>query len=63
MKNEELIKEIISKYGKNYPVVVIQLSNGSSQVLIGPLTVDEYGAVLERFKAYGYKDAFVRRIK
>ena len=63
LKNQKLIQEIVNKYGKNYPVVVIPLSNGNSQVLIGPLTVDEYGAVLERFKAYGYKDAFVRKIK
>ena len=33
------------------------------QLMIGPLSVDEYAVVLERFKLYGYKDAFVRKIR
>ena len=32
-------------------------------VLIGPLSVDEYGTVVARFKSYGFKDAFIRKIK
>ena len=31
--------------------------------MIGPLNMDEYGAVLNRFKKSGYKDAFLRKIK
>ena len=33
------------------------------QMLVGPLTMDEYAVVLERFKSYGFKDAFLRKIK
>lgn len=62
--NVENIKNIIKKYGSKYPVVLIQSTNGRTyQVLVGPLNIDEYGSVLAKFKAYGYKDAFVKRIK
>ena len=50
---------LIDKYGK-YPLIMIQNSRGAYRVLVGPLSVDEYGMILERFKGYGFKDAFVK---
>lgn len=55
-------KEALQRYGKAYPMVFVP-NKKSMQALIGPLTVDEYGAVLERFKSDGFKDAFLRKIK
>lgn len=58
------IQQFISRYGKNYPVTIVPTSNGkANQILIGSLSVDEYAVVLERFKSYGYKDAFLRKVK
>ena len=58
------IRETLGKYGRDYPVTLVPLaSGGATQVMIGPLSVDEYAVVLERFKLYGYKDAFVRKIR
>lgn len=58
------ILEIINKYANNYPIVIVPTASGiRKQILIGPLSVDEYALVLERFKSYGYKDAFLRKIK
>ncbi len=62
--NEENIMALIKKYGDKYPIVLVPLSSGKAyQVMVGPLNIDEYGAVVERFKSYGYKDCFVRKIK
>ena len=56
--------EIVDKYANNYPVSIVKMSGGiKKQIFIGPLSIDEYAVVLERFKSYGYKDAFVRKIK
>lgn len=58
----ENVQGICDRYGKKYPITV--LDNGNRKmVLVGPLSVDEYGIVLERFKAYGFKDAFVKKGK
>ena len=58
------IRTNIERYGKNYPMALVPLTNGKAyQVLVGPLGKDEYGTVLERFKSRGYKDAFLRKIK
>ena len=58
------IKAIIDTYAGKYPVTLVPIASGkATQVLIGPLSVDEYGTVLNRFKSYGYKDAFLRKIK
>ncbi len=61
---DENILEIINKYGNNYPVTIVPMATGiRKQVLIGPLTMDEYAVVLERFKSYGFKDAFLRKVR
>ena len=58
------ILEIINKYGSNYPITTVPMANGKTkQVLVGPVTMDEYKVVLERFKSYGFKDAFLRKVK
>lgn len=63
-KDDGNIKSIFDKYQSEYPITIVPLSSGSAkQVLIGPLGVDEYGTVLNRFKSYGFKDAFLRKIR
>ena len=61
LRDDENILEIVNKYGKKYPITIVPTAKGTKQVLIGPVTLDEYGTVLARFKAYGYKDAFLRK--
>lgn len=62
--SEDNILDVINKYGTNYPITIVPMADGSSkQILIGPVTMDEYKVVLERFKSYGFKDAFLRKIK
>ena len=59
--NPESVKTVAAKYGDKYPLVqIVNDAAASSQILVGPLGADEYGAVLARFKAYGYTDAFLR---
>lgn len=64
LSNPSNIRETLAKYGRDYPVTLVPLaSKAATQVMIGPLSVDEYAVVLERFKMYGYKDAFVRKVR
>lgn len=54
---------IVNKYSK-YPIILVPFDTKEGyKVMVGPLTGDEYGAILAKFKAFGYKDAFVRKIK
>lgn len=58
------ISNLVEKYGEDYPLVLVPSSNGKGyRILVGPLSVDEYGTVLNRFRSYGFKDAFLRKIK
>lgn len=59
MENIKNIENILVKYSK-YPVSLIPAGK-NYRVLVGPLSVDEYGAVLAKFKNAGFKDAFVRK--
>ena len=59
MGNIKNIENILVKYSK-YPVSLIPAGK-NYRVLVGPLSVDEYGAVLAQFKNAGFKDAFVRK--
>lgn len=62
--DESNIREVVKKYSGTYPVAIVPLVSGKAkQIMIGPLSVDEYAAVMERFKSYGFKDAFLRKIK
>lgn len=64
LTSDENIMEIVNKYSKNYPITIVPMAGGvRKQVMVGPLSMDEYAVVLERFKSYGYKDAFLRKIK
>ncbi len=57
------VEDVRDLYGRNYPLQFAESSRGGIQVLIGPLTADEYAVVQTRFRSYGYKDCFVRNIK
>jgi hypothetical protein len=53
----------INRIGTAYPTV-IQIAGTESdpmyRILLGPLSQGESGAMLQRFKSIGYKDAFIR---
>lgn len=62
--SEEAISGIIEKYGQKYPVVLVPNARGTAyNIMVGPLSIDEYGSILEKFKAWGFKDAFVKKIR
>ncbi len=63
LNKKDNVQSLADKYAKKYPLVVIELESSSYRVLIGPLTADEYGMIKERFVSYGFKDAFLRKIK
>ncbi len=57
-------QKVVNNYAKKYPVAVELSATKGREVLkvfIGPIKKDEYGAVLERFKSLGFKDAFVQK--
>lgn len=58
--NVENLDKTVRKYSK-YPLKLVPNGKGAYRVLVGPLTEDEYGVVLAKFKAFGYKDAFLKR--
>ena len=60
----EHVDGLLAKYSEKYPMVVVPLSSGKAyQVMVGPLTTDEYTVVQEKFRAFGFKDAFLRKIR
>lgn len=60
----ENIDRMLKDYGSKYPFVMVPLKSGKAmQMMVGPLNVDEYGAILARFKSLGFKDAFLRKIR
>ncbi len=62
--SDDNILEVINKYGTNYPITIVPMAGGNKkQILVGPVSMDEYKVVLERFKSYGFKDAFLRKVK
>ncbi len=64
LADETNLRATVAKFENQYPVTLVPLASGkATQVMIGPLNMDEYGAVLNRFKKSGYKDAFLRKIK
>ncbi|GHV94759.1 lipoprotein [Spirochaetia bacterium] len=59
----ELIEPEISRIDTGYPLTVYNAGSADRplyRILLGPLNQGESGAVLQRFKSIGYKDAFVR---
>ena len=56
--------EELARKHSQYPIVAIPGVGGKGwRVLVGPLGLDEYGAILEKFRDLGYRDAFTRKIK
>lgn len=58
------IYAVMKTWGGKYPIAVERSSSNGKEiykVYVGPVTRDEYGAVLERFKAAGYRDSFVKK--
>ena len=58
--------DVLKKYGKKYPMVVeerLVKNNTRYTIFVGPLKPQETGAVLERFKQLGFKDAFLKKGK
>ncbi len=62
MESQESLESLLKTYYK-YPLVFVKTKSGAYRVLIGKLSEDEYGAVLAKFKAFGFKDAFLRHLK
>lgn len=57
-------KKVVDRYSAKYPIVIEQIPATKGTILkvcVGPVKKDEYGAILERFKSLGFKDAFVRK--
>lgn len=64
LSNEENVANLAEKYGKKYPLALIkQEDKNAYRILVGPLNADEFGMIKERFEFYGFKDAFLRKIK
>jgi hypothetical protein len=64
MSDTRNIDFLLSKYQDryNFALVPSRVNPASYRVLVGPLTADEYGVVLNRFQGSGYGDAFVKKI-
>jgi hypothetical protein len=64
MSDERYINILLNTYRDryNFALVPSRLNSRAYSVLVGPLTADEYGVVLNRFQGSGYGDAFVKKI-
>jgi hypothetical protein len=64
LSKSELVESELSKIGKSYPLTVQTIGNQDRpmyRILLGPINPGESGALLQRFKGIGYKDAFIRQ--
>jgi cell division septation protein DedD len=60
----EQVESAVSNIGRAYPLLVQSAGTRESpiyRILIGPVNLGESGALLQRFKGLGYKDAFIRQ--
>ena len=58
-------QSILAKY-KKYPLAIEKLGSGTRtryRVFIGPLKIDEMGAVMEQFNKFGFTDSFFKVIQ
>ena len=55
--------KVVNDHSKKYPIAIERSGSDSLKVCVGPVKKDECGAVLERFRGFGFKDAFVRKGK
>ena len=60
MSKESAITDLLEKYAK-YPIVLIKNAGKDYRILIGPLNEDEYGTVMVKFKAFGFRDCFIKK--
>jgi len=61
-RTNQTVESEILKIDKNLPVAIMRIESDQGpiyRVLIGPLNIDESGAVFQKYKAI-YKDAFIR---
>jgi cell division septation protein DedD len=61
---KEQVEAAVAKIGKAYPLAVQNVGtqdNPMFRLLVGPVNLGESGALLQRFKGSGYKDAFIRQ--
>ena len=56
------IDTLLAKYSK-YPLIAVPRTGREYMILAGPCSEDEYGTLLAKFKSFGFKDAFVKRLK
>ena len=56
------IDSLLAKYSK-YPLIAVPRTSREYMILAGPCSEDEYGTLLAKFKSFGFKDAFVKRLK
>ena len=64
LSKSELVEPELSKIGRTYPLTVQAIGDMEKplyRILLGPINLGESGALLQRFKGIGYKDAFVRQ--
>lgn len=65
--NDKFIADsVVQKHGKQYPMVIEESEKRGKTlytVFVGPLQHEETGAVIERFKQWGFKDAFLKKAK
>jgi hypothetical protein len=60
----ELVETELLKISTVYPLAVQEGGNAEKplyRILIGPVNLGESGALLQRFKVSGYRDAFIRK--
>lgn len=64
LAQQENIDNLLAEYGGKYPIVMVPMKSGKAmQMMVGPLNVDEYGAIMAKFKNLGFKDSFLRKIR
>jgi hypothetical protein len=57
------VENELGKIGRNYPLAIQNAGSTGSplyRILVGPVSKGESGALLQRFKGLGYRDAFLR---
>ncbi len=61
------IRQVLDSYGSIYPIAFVdsgaKSSRAKTKVLVGSLSADETGAVLDFFRKEGFSDAFVIAVK
>ncbi|MDR2477498.1 MAG: hypothetical protein LBD18_06915 [Treponema sp.] len=60
----ELVEDEINRIGVKNPLTIQNIGSDEKplfRILLGPLNLGESGAMLQRFKSIGYKDAFLHR--